>query len=100
MNGFVASQALKAGTNSGRKRRRKSAAACRSPVAADSSQNEKFVASFESAGFRLREYFFDYVCGGTTYKPEYLEYEYRRSKQLPGHAESPKQWVVGNYYFY
>jgi hypothetical protein len=61
--------------------------------------HEKFIASFESAGFKLREYFFDYVCGGTTFKPEYLEYEFRRSKKLPGQNESPRQWVVGNYYF-
>jgi hypothetical protein len=61
--------------------------------------HEKFIASFETVGFKMKEYFFDYVCGGTAYKPEYLEYEYRRSKTLPGHLESPRQWVIGNYYF-
>jgi hypothetical protein len=59
----------------------------------------KFVASFERAGFMLREYFFDYVCGGTSFRPEYLEYGYRRSKHLPSQVESPQQWVVGNYFF-
>lgn len=61
--------------------------------------HEKFVKSFEQAGFQLRKYFFDYVCGGIPQRPEYFELSYRRSKQLPLVSESPKHWVVGNYYF-
>jgi hypothetical protein len=61
--------------------------------------HDKFIQSFEMAGFKLREYFFDYVSGGCPQKPEYFELKYRRSKHLPEVNESPKHWVVGNYYF-
>jgi hypothetical protein len=61
--------------------------------------HDKFVAAFARAGFELKDYFFDYVCGGIPQKPEYLNVEYRRSKKLPEACESPRQWVVGNYYF-
>lgn len=61
--------------------------------------HEKFVQSFESAGFTLRDHFFDYVCGGLTQQLEYLQPEFRRSKTLPNVVESPKHWVAGNYYF-
>jgi hypothetical protein len=61
--------------------------------------HEKFVRSFEEAGFKLREHFFDYVCGGITQRPEYLETSYRRSKELPPVPAPPREWVVGNYYF-
>jgi hypothetical protein len=61
--------------------------------------HEKFVRSFEQAGWTLKEHFFDYVCGGIPQRPEYLEWEYRRSKTLPKAPASPKEWVVGNYYF-
>jgi hypothetical protein len=61
--------------------------------------HEKFVRSFEQAGFTLRDYFFDYVCGGIPQKPEYLDPFHRRSRQLPEVVESPKHWVIGSYYF-
>jgi hypothetical protein len=61
--------------------------------------HDKFIQSFERSGFSLREYFFDYVSGGIPQRPEYMDWEYRRSKTLPEACESPKQWVVGNYYF-
>ena len=62
--------------------------------------HEKFVAAFERSGFSLEDYFFDYVCGGIPQKPHYLNPEYRRSKKLPEINESPRHWVVGNYYFH
>jgi hypothetical protein len=61
--------------------------------------HEKFVSSFQEAGFTLKDHFFDYVCGGITQKPEYLETKYRRSKELPALPAPPREWVVGNYYF-
>jgi hypothetical protein len=61
--------------------------------------HDKFVNSFAQAGFELKDYFFDYVCGGIPQKPEYFNPEYRRSKKLPEYCESPRHWVVGNYYF-
>jgi len=61
--------------------------------------HDKFIASFEAAGFALCEYFFDYVCGGIPQQPQYLDWAYRRSKKLPETCASPKHWVVGNYYF-
>jgi hypothetical protein len=61
--------------------------------------HEKFTRSFEAAGFRLQELFFDYLCGGIPQRPEYMQPQYRRSKSLPEHGGSPKAWVVGNYYF-
>jgi hypothetical protein len=61
--------------------------------------HEKFIRSFESAGFHLQEYFFDYLCGGIPQKPLYMQHEYRRSKTLPEASDSPRTWVVGNYYF-
>jgi len=61
--------------------------------------HEKFIRSFEQAGWKLRDHFFDYVCGGIPQRPEYLELGYRRSKTLPETPGSPKEWVVGNYYF-
>jgi len=59
----------------------------------------RFIESFKSAGFELRDYFFDYVCGGIAFKPEYLNCETRRSKTLPGVGPSGREWVVGNYWF-
>jgi hypothetical protein len=61
--------------------------------------HEKFVAAFTGAGFELRDYFFDYLCGGIPQKPEYLEPEYRRSKRLPGDTGKRWHYVIGNYYF-
>jgi hypothetical protein len=61
--------------------------------------HERFIESFRKAGFELREYFFDYVCGGIPQKPEYLDFGYRRSKELPENQANPKEWVAGNYYF-
>lgn len=61
--------------------------------------HEKFVASFERAGFTLKQHFFDYVCGGIAQRPEYLELEYRRCDRLPAVPASPREWVAGNYYF-
>jgi hypothetical protein len=61
--------------------------------------HDRFVASFQQAGFTLQDHFFDYVCGGIRQRPEYLDYAYRRSKTLPAHPESPREWVAGNYYF-
>jgi hypothetical protein len=61
--------------------------------------HDRFVKSFESAGFTLRDHFFDYVCGGLPQRPEYLNPEFRRSKILPDVVESPRHWVAGNYYF-
>ena len=61
--------------------------------------HEKFIAAFKQAGFELQDYYFDYVSGGLPQKPEYLNLEYRRSKKLPDACESPRHWVVGNYYF-
>jgi len=61
--------------------------------------HEKFIRSFEAAGFKLQEYFFDYLCGGIPQKPQYMQPEFRRSKTPPAADISPKTWVVGNYYF-
>ena len=61
--------------------------------------HDKFIRSFEAAGFSLQEYFFDYLCGGIPQAPQYMEHEFRRSKNLPQPGNSPKTWVVGNYYF-
>lgn len=61
--------------------------------------HDKFVRSFEAAGFELRDHFFDYVCGGIAQRPEYLELPYRRSKELPPTPGTPREWVAGNYYF-
>jgi len=65
--------------------------------------HDKFVAAFGKAGFALRDYFFDYVCGGgIPHKNEYFQTEYRRSKTFPPPSDSPKaarEWVVGVYYF-
>jgi hypothetical protein len=61
--------------------------------------HEKFVRSFQDAGYTLKDHFFDYVCGGIAQQPEYLETRYRRSKQLPPTPASPREWVVGNYFF-
>ena len=61
--------------------------------------HDKFIRSFEAAGFTLQEHFFDYLCGGIPQKPEYMQPEFRRSKTLPDTGGSPKSWVVGNYYF-
>jgi hypothetical protein len=60
--------------------------------------HEKFVRSFETAGFKLQDHFFDYLCGGLPQRPEYMEVSYRRSKELPT-GTAAKEWVVGNYYF-
>jgi hypothetical protein len=61
--------------------------------------HEKFIRSFEQTGWKLQDHFFDYVCGGITQRPEYMELSYRRSKTLPETPSSPKEWIVGNYYF-
>lgn len=61
--------------------------------------HEAFVRSFEESGFKLQEYFFDYVCGGIEQRPEYMEHRFRRSKELPPAGGPPKEWVAGNYYF-
>jgi len=63
--------------------------------------HDKFVASFLSAGFSLREHFFDYYCYGMPQLPEYLEPHYRRSKELPTTEQAPSEYnyVIGNYYF-
>jgi hypothetical protein len=63
--------------------------------------HDKFVASFLSAGFSLREYFFDYYCYGMPQLPEYIEPQYRRSKELPTAVQAPSEYnyVIGNYYF-
>jgi len=63
--------------------------------------HDKFVASFLSAGFSLREHFFDYYCYGMPQLPEYLEPHYRRSKELPTREQAPSEYnyVIGNYYF-
>ena len=63
--------------------------------------HDKFVASFLSAGFTLREHFFDYYCYGMPQLPEYLEPHYRRSKELPTTEQAPSEYnyVIGNYYF-
>ena len=61
--------------------------------------HEKFIRSFEQSGWKLRDYFFDYVCGGIPQRPEYLAPEYRRAKCLPEQFEWSRHWVVGNYYF-
>jgi len=62
--------------------------------------HDKFVAAFESSGFQLQDYFFDYLCGGIPPKPQYLDVEYRRSKNLPEATGSRWHYVIGNYYFY
>ncbi|HEY1921389.1 MAG TPA: hypothetical protein VGG44_01380 [Tepidisphaeraceae bacterium] len=63
--------------------------------------HDKFVGAFEKSGFALQDYFFDYVCaGGIPHKNEYFAPEYRRSKQFPEATGKPREWVVGNYYFY
>jgi hypothetical protein len=62
--------------------------------------HDKFVAAFAASGFALRDYYFDYVCGGFPQQPQYLNYEYRRSKTLPETCESPRHAVVGSYYFF
>ncbi|HEX4054774.1 MAG TPA: hypothetical protein VHX86_10960 [Tepidisphaeraceae bacterium] len=62
--------------------------------------HDKFIAAFEKAGFGLRDYFFDYLhAGGIPHQDEHFNVEYRRSRQLPESSGSPKDWVVGNYYF-
>lgn len=60
--------------------------------------HDRFIQSFTEAGFVLQEHFFDYLCGGITQQPQYMEWAYRRSKAFP-ESESAKTWVVGNYYF-
>lgn len=63
--------------------------------------HEKFVASFRSAGFSLREHFFDYCCSGMPQRPEYFEEQYRRATELPTDEQAPSEYnyVIGNYYF-
>jgi len=61
--------------------------------------HEKFIRAFEQSGWKIQDYFFDYVCGGYPQKPEYLSVEYRRARQLPERVESPRHWIAGNYYF-
>ena len=63
--------------------------------------HEKFVDSFRRAGFSLEDHFFDYLCHGMPFRPEYLETRYRRSKRLPQLRDFPSDYsyVIGNYYF-
>jgi len=63
--------------------------------------HEEFIASFADAGFTLQEHFFDYLCYGLPFRPEYLESGYRRSRLLPTmeQAPGPYNYVIGNYYF-
>ncbi|HYX29096.1 MAG TPA: hypothetical protein VE863_11060 [Pyrinomonadaceae bacterium] len=63
--------------------------------------HDKFVASFTNAGFTLREHFFDYLCYGMPFRPEYFEPKYRRLSVLPTLDEAPSEYnyVIGNYYF-
>jgi hypothetical protein len=63
--------------------------------------HDKFVISFTQAGFKLEDYFFDYLCYGMPARAEYLETKYRRSRVLPDDSEAPNEYnyVIGNYYF-
>jgi len=63
--------------------------------------HKKFVSSFTEAGFTLQEHFFDYLCYGMPFRPEYLEVGYRRARNLPAEeqAASEYNYVIGNYYF-
>jgi hypothetical protein len=63
--------------------------------------HDKFVRSFTDVGFSLKDYFFDYLCYGMPARREYLEAEYRRSKELPDDAVAPNEYhyAIGNYYF-
>jgi hypothetical protein len=61
--------------------------------------HNELVAAFEAAGFRLAEYFFDYLCGGMSYQPQFMAPEFRRSKELPPVATWPGEWLAGNYFF-
>jgi len=60
--------------------------------------HEKFIRSFEQAGFMLQDHYFDYVSGGLTQNRGYLELPYRRSQDLPTETLA-KEFVIGNYYF-
>lgn len=62
--------------------------------------HEEFISSFAKAGFTLQEHFFDYLCYGLPFRPEYLELGYRRSQHLPPIEQAgPYNYVIGNYYF-
>lgn len=61
--------------------------------------HDKFIDSFVQAGFVLREYFFDYLCGGMPQRPEYFDIQYRRARSLPSPSDSQTHYVVGNYSF-
>lgn len=61
--------------------------------------HEKFVQSFADAGFKLQNYFFDYLCDGMPVKKEHFEHTYRRTQILPGKKYSELDYVHGNYFF-
>jgi hypothetical protein len=60
--------------------------------------HDKFILSFERAGFTLQDHYFDYVSGGLTQTREYLDLSFRRSQELPKQT-LPREYVVGNYHF-
>jgi len=63
--------------------------------------HDKFVESFLTAGFSLKDYFFDYLCYGMPARIEYMDARYRRAKELPADKEAASEYnyVIGNYYF-
>jgi hypothetical protein len=63
--------------------------------------HDRFVDSFQDAGFSLQHHFFDYLCYGMPAREEYLTPKYRRAKELPDDKEAPSDYnyVIGNYYF-